>query len=43
MTWKDVESIVKQISHYDDGSFRVVASLAVEGETIGPFVSKSSV
>ncbi len=37
MTWKDVEYIVKQIPHYEDGSFRFVASLAIEGEIIGPF------
>ena len=37
MTWKDVEYIVKQIPHCEDGSFRVVASLAIEGEIIGPF------
>ncbi|HYR44438.1 MAG TPA: hypothetical protein VER98_15515, partial [Terriglobia bacterium] len=37
MTWRDVEQIVKRIPHYEDGSFRVVASLAIEGESIGPF------
>jgi hypothetical protein len=38
MTWKDVEAIVKEIPHYPDGSFRFMASLAVEGESIGPFL-----
>lgn len=37
MTWKDVEAIVNNIPHYPDGSFRFMASLAVEGESIGPF------
>ena len=37
MTWKDVEHTVEQIPCYDDGSFRVVASLAVEGQIIGSF------
>ncbi len=37
MTWRDLEYIVKDIPHYKDGSFRVVASLAIEGEIIGPF------
>ena len=37
MTWRDLEYIVKEIPHYKDGSFRVVASLAIEGEIIGPF------
>jgi hypothetical protein len=37
MTWKDVEAIIKGIPHYPDGSFRFMASLAVEGDSIGPF------
>jgi hypothetical protein len=37
MTWIDVETLVKQIPHYEDGSFRIMASLAIEGESIGPF------
>jgi hypothetical protein len=37
MTWKDVEGLVKRIPHYPDGSFRIMASLAVEGENVGPF------
>jgi hypothetical protein len=37
MTWTELEYIVKEIPHYQDGSFRVVASLAIEGEIIGPF------
>lgn len=38
MTWKDVEQLVQQIPHYGDGSFRIVASLAIPGENIGPFL-----
>src|SRR5215510_678372 len=37
MTWKDVEEIVRTISHHKDGSFRGVASRTIEGEIIGPF------
>ena len=37
MTWSDVENIVKQVPHYSDGSFRIMASRAIEGENIGPF------
>ncbi len=37
MTWNDVEQMVKQIPHSADGSFRIMASLAVAGEPIGPF------
>jgi hypothetical protein len=37
MTWKDVEEIVRTISHHNDGSFRGVASRSVKGEIIGPF------
>ena len=36
MAWNDVEEIVEDIQQ-QDGSFRVVASEAVEGEYIGPF------
>src|SRR5437762_8186287 len=32
MTWNDVEQIVNQIPHYRDGSFRIMASLAIDGE-----------
>jgi hypothetical protein len=37
MTWTDVERMVSRIPHYPDGSFRIIASLSVEGEIIGPF------
>jgi hypothetical protein len=37
ITWRDVEALVKQIPHYPDGSFRIMASLAVEGKSVGPF------
>jgi hypothetical protein len=37
MTWRDVEEIVAKIPQGPDGSFRVVASLGVDGENIGPF------
>jgi hypothetical protein len=37
MTWSDLKSIVQQVAHRPDGSFRVVASLAIEGENVGPF------
>jgi len=37
MTWSDFEGIVDNIPHYKDGSFRLMASLAVEGKPIGPF------
>jgi hypothetical protein len=37
MTWDDVKYIVKAIPHYPDGSFRVMASLKIEGEAVGPF------
>jgi hypothetical protein len=38
MTWNDVESMVRQIPHYPDSSFRIMASRAIEGENIGPFL-----
>lgn len=37
MTWDDVKHIEAGIPHYSDGSFRVMASLKVEGEPVGPF------
>jgi hypothetical protein len=37
MTWRDFEEIVDKIPHYEGGTFRVMASLAVAGEPIGPF------
>ena len=38
MLWSDVEQIVRRIPHYADGSFRILASLAIEGENLGPFL-----
>jgi hypothetical protein len=37
MTWNDVEVLTRQVSTHPDGSFRVIASQAIEGEGIGPF------
>jgi hypothetical protein len=37
MTWSNLEAIIEQIPHYRNGSFRIMASLAVKGEIIGPF------
>jgi hypothetical protein len=37
MTWSDFQQIEKAIPHYSDGSFRVMASLKVAGESVGPF------
>src|SRR5262249_623226 len=37
LTWKDVEQFAEQTHHGPDGSFRIIASLAIEGERIGPF------
>lgn len=37
MTSKDFRYMVKAIPHYGDGSFRMVASLDIEGEPAGPF------
>jgi hypothetical protein len=37
MTWKDIEEFGKKISKTPDNSFRLIASLAVDGESIGPF------
>src|SRR5262249_44026482 len=37
MTWKDLERTVAQFPHRD-GSFRIIASLRIEGENIGPFL-----
>jgi hypothetical protein len=37
MTWADFEDIVRNIPHSPDGSFRILASLVLEGESIGPF------
>ena len=37
MTWNDVEQMVMKVPHHSDGSFRVMVSLAIEGESIGPF------
>jgi hypothetical protein len=37
MTWTDLKEIVDDAPHRPDGSFRIVASLAIDGKTIGPF------
>jgi len=37
MVMADIEDFVKQTAMRPDGAFRVIASLAIEGETIGPF------
>ncbi len=37
MTRKDFQEIVESIPHYRDGSFRLMASLKIEGEPVGPF------
>jgi hypothetical protein len=37
MTWDDVEMILDEVPHYR-GSFRIMASLRIEGESIGPFL-----
>jgi hypothetical protein len=37
MTWGDLQDIVNRIPHRPDGSFRIMASYAVEGKPIGPF------
>ncbi len=37
MTWKDVETFGEQVAKRPDGSLRVIASLGIEGEIIGPF------
>ena len=37
MVWSDFQAIVKAIPHYSDGSFRIMASLKVAGEFVGPF------
>lgn len=38
MTWSDVDEILDKFPHAPDGSARIVASLAIEGESIGPFM-----
>src|SRR5262245_5514247 len=37
MTWSDFEATVDNIPHYEDGSFRIMASLATPGKPTGPF------
>jgi hypothetical protein len=37
MTWNDIEQMVMNVPHYTDGSFRIIASLAAEGDSVGPF------
>jgi hypothetical protein len=38
MTWWDVEEIIEGAPRCPDGSVRIVASLAIEGDLIGPFL-----
>lgn len=38
MTWDDFKQIVRRAAHYPDGSFRIMASLAIEGKYVGPFL-----
>jgi hypothetical protein len=38
MTSHDVEEMVRRIPHYENGTFRIMASRAIEGESIGPFL-----
>jgi hypothetical protein len=37
MTSSDLDEIINQTPHRPDGSFRIIASLAIEGETVGPY------
>jgi hypothetical protein len=37
MTWWDVKDMVKRVHREPDGSFRIVASLIIDGEKIGSF------
>jgi hypothetical protein len=37
MTWGDVQDIINESPRYSDGSVRLMASLAAEGEPTGPF------
>src|SRR5262249_14462062 len=37
MTRADLKDIVKVIPHYPDRSFRIMASMKIDGESIGPF------
>ncbi|HLH30152.1 MAG TPA: hypothetical protein VKY31_03045 [Terriglobia bacterium] len=37
MTWDDVLEMTEAIPHYSDKSFRLMASLKIPGESIGPF------
>jgi hypothetical protein len=38
MSWRDVEEIFRKFPSRSDGRFRLVASLALQGEVIGPFL-----
>ena len=42
MTWSDFEAILAKIPHYEGGTFRLMASLAVVGKPIGPFSYQST-
>jgi hypothetical protein len=37
MTWTDIQEIIKRIAPHRGGWFRILASLAIQGESIGPF------
>jgi hypothetical protein len=37
MTWDDFKQMTKKIPHYSDGSIRLMASLKIEGDSLGPF------
>jgi hypothetical protein len=37
MTWDDFKEMAKKIPHYSDGSIRLMASLKIEGDSLGPF------
>jgi hypothetical protein len=37
MTWNDVHDMIEKVPHYSDGSFRIIASLGIEGKSIGAF------
>jgi hypothetical protein len=37
MTWDDFKRMTKKIPHYSDGSIRLMASLKIEGDSLGPF------
>lgn len=37
MVWSDLQDFLRKVHRNPDGSVRVIASLAVEGENVGPF------